>query len=180
MNIVVYCSSQDRLEDRYQHLASVLGQWIGNQGHTLVYGGVKAGLMHIVAQATSDSGGHVIGVIPRLFAHRADPLNHEVVLTRDLCDRKSRMIEMGDAFVVLPGGIGTLDEWISTLSQLIVEQDTTTGIIVADLDGMFTPTMEQLQRIQATPFARGGRFDRSIVVHSAEQMIEQLEKLNKQ
>ena len=116
MNIVVYCSAQDGLDKKYQQLAQALGTWIGQNGHTLVYGGVKSGLMHVTAQAAHDTGGHITGVIPEMFKHRQDPLCNEVVSTSDLQQRKQYMIEHGDVFVVLPGGIGTLDEWISTTS----------------------------------------------------------------
>ena len=74
MKIVVYCSSMEGLEKKYQQLAAALGTWIGQNGHTLLYGGSNAGLMHITAAAVHEAGGHVIGVIPEMFRHRIDPL----------------------------------------------------------------------------------------------------------
>jgi len=90
MNIALYCSACDDLPAAINDLAHRLGQWIGAHGHTLVYGGVKAGLMHIAAQATRDAGGTVYGVVPQRFAHRADPLCHHTELTTDLAERKAR------------------------------------------------------------------------------------------
>ncbi len=74
MTIVVYCSSQAGLDEKYQQLAHNLGTWIGQNGHTLLYGGSNAGLMHITAAAAHEAGGHVIGVIPEMFRHRIDPV----------------------------------------------------------------------------------------------------------
>ena len=109
MIIVVYCSSQAGLEEKYQQLARDLGTWIGQNGHTLLYGGSNAGLMHITASAVHEAGGHVTGVIPAMFKHRLDPVCDDAIHTTNLGDRKQYMIEHGDVFVVMPGGIGTLD-----------------------------------------------------------------------
>lgn len=177
MKIAVYCSSRNDLPQEYVKLAQSLGQWIGSNGHTLVYGGVNAGLMHITAQAVHDSGGDILGIIPECFKHRADVLNDELITTRDLNDRKSRMIEQADAFVVLPGGIGTIDEWISTLAQLTISDDDNRGIIVANHEGMYDGTIRQLTDSANSIFSRGKDLNRSVMVNDAAQMIEQLTKL---
>lgn len=177
MKIAVYCSSRNDLPHEYVKLAQSLGQWIGSNGHTLVYGGVNAGLMHITAQAVHDSGGYILGIIPECFKHRADVLNDELITTRDLNDRKSRMIEQADAFVVLPGGIGTIDEWISTLAQLTISDDDNRGIIVANHEGMYDGTIRQLTDSANSIFSRGKDLNRSVMVNDAAQMIEQLTKL---
>lgn len=177
MNIAVYCSSRNDLPQEYVNLAETLGNWIGTNHHTLVYGGVNAGLMHITAQAVHDHGGKVLGVIPEFFLHRADVLNDQLVTTHDLNDRKSRMIEMADAFVVMPGGIGTIDEWISTLSQLIVNGDEKHGIIVVNHQGMYDGTIQQLADCTDSIFARDRNINRSVIVDDATQLIEQLTKL---
>lgn len=180
MNIAVYCSSRNDLPQEYVNLAETLGNWIGTNHHTLVYGGVNAGLMHITAQAVHNSGGHIVGVIPEVFHHRLDPLNDEVVTTRDLNDRKSRMIAMADAFVILPGGIGTIDEWISTLSQLIVNGDEKRGIIVVNHQEMYNGTIQQLNDCTDSIFARDRNINRSVIVEDAAQLIEQLNKLQQE
>ena len=115
-HIVVYCSSASGLDARYTDTAVATGRIIGSTGCALLYGGVNAVMMHITAQSAADNGAaEIIGVIPEVFAHRADPLLTVSKLTRDLAERKQVMIDDGDIFVVLPGGIGTIDEWISTL-----------------------------------------------------------------
>lgn len=176
MNIVVYCSSQEGLEEKYRQLAHTLGTWIGQNGHTLLYGGSNAGLMHITASAVHAAGGHVTGVIPEMFRHRIDPVCDNVVYTANLGDRKQYMIEHGDVFVVLPGGIGTLDEWISTLAVMTIGADDPRPIIVADLDGMYDTTIRQLAHMTRTPFARGKDLARSLVATSATALLQSLEE----
>ena len=177
MNIVVYCSSQEGLDDRYQQLAQALGTWIGSNGHTLLYGGSNAGLMHVTAAAVHQAGGHVTGVIPEMFRHRIDPLCDDVVYTANLGDRKQHMIQHGDVFVVLPGGIGTLDEWISTLAVMTIGNDDPRPIIVADLDGMYQDTLDQLATLTGTPFARGKDLTRTLAAHSPADLIATLDRL---
>ena len=174
MKIVVYCSSQGNLPEQYQQLARDLGTWIGQHGHTLVYGGSNAGLMHITAAAVHESGGHIVGVIPEMFRHRIDPLCDEVVYTANLGDRKQYMIEHGDAFVVMPGGIGTLDEWMSTLAVMTIGNDDPRPIIVANLDGLYDATIRQLSEMTNTPFARGKNLARTINATTAADLLNTL------
>ena len=138
MNVAVYCASRENLGEKYEAPAIALGKWLGENGHTLVYGGVKSGLMHTVAQAAHDAGAHIVGVVPERFVERTDALVDEVVKCHDLGDRKVIMMDRADAFVVLPGGLGTLDEWLSTLSQIIVNIDDHRPIFVVNVDGMYT------------------------------------------
>ena len=179
MNIVVYCSSRDGLDEKYSQLATALGTWIGHNGHTLVYGGSNAGLMHITAAAVHEADGNIVGVIPEIFRHRIDPLCNEVVYTAHLAERKQVMIERGDIFVVLPGGIGTLDEWISTLTVMCIGEDDLRPIIVADLDGLFADTVSQLEAITRTPFARGKNLARTLIAPTPDDLLSSLSTLTK-
>ncbi len=177
MNIVVYCSSQAGLDEKYQQLAHELGTWIGQHGHTLLYGGSNAGLMHITASAAHEAGGHIIGVIPEMFRHRLDPVCDEAVHTANLGDRKQYMIEHGDAFVVMPGGIGTLDEWISTLAVMTIGNDDPRPVIVANIDGLYDATIQQLADMTRSPFARGKNLARTLVATSSRELIQELSGL---
>ena len=177
MKIVVYCSSQAGLEEKYQQLARDLGTWIGQNGHSLLYGGSNAGLMHITAAAAHEAGGHVIGVIPEMFRHRIDPVCDEVVYTANLGDRKQYMIEHGDVFVVMPGGIGTLDEWMSTLAVLTIGNDDPRPVVVANIDGLYDATVQQLADMTQTPFARGKNLARTLVATNATDLINILNTL---
>ena len=177
MKIVVYCSSQAGLEEKYQQLARDLGSWIGQNGHSLLYGGSNAGLMHITAAAAHEAGGHVIGVIPEMFRHRIDPVCDEVVYTANLGDRKQYMIEHGDVFVVMPGGIGTLDEWMSTLAVMTIGNDDPRPVIVANIDGLYDATVQQLADMTQTPFARSKNLARTLVATNATDLINILNTL---
>lgn len=178
--VVVYCSSQADLPEEVMDGARLIAAKIGECGAILVYGGVNAGLMHTVAQAAHDAGACVVGVVPEIFRHRADAVCDELVLTRDLSERKSRMIEIGDVFVVLPGGIGTIDEWISTLSDIMVrervDKEADRPILVWNHERMYDGTVAQLAATTASVYARGGRIDRSLICASAQELALRLEK----
>ena len=178
MNIVVYCSSYNNLDSKYPHLAQALGTWIGQHGHTLLYGGSNAGLMHVTAVAVHEAGGHVVGVIPEMFRHRIDPVCDEVVYTANLGDRKQYMIEHGDVFVVLPGGIGTLDEWMSTLAVMTIGNDDPRPVIVANIDGLYDATIRQLATMTRTPFARGKDLSRTLVATTPDELLTTLDKIS--
>ena len=177
MKIVVYCSSQEGLEEKYRLLARDLGTWIGQQGHTLLYGGSNAGLMHITAVAVHEAGGHIVGVIPEMFRHRIDPVCDKVVYTANLGDRKQYMIEHGDVFVVMPGGIGTLDEWMSTLAVMTIGNDDPRPVVVANIDGLYDATIQQLADMTHTPFARGKNLARTLAARTTTELLSTLASL---
>ncbi len=177
MKIAVYCSSRRALDQECYDLAATLGKWMGEQGHTLVYGGVNAGLMHAVAQACHDAGGHIVGVNVENFRHRTDPIVDEVIYTDDLGQRKSKMYQMADTFVVLPGGLGTADEWIATLSQLVVSGDEQRIIVVVNLHGMYDALLRYLDEMAQSPFARDKHLQRYVVVANGQELIEKLNQI---
>lgn len=111
-SICVYCGSRPGANEAYADAARVVGTWIGQHRGQLVYGGGKGGLMGIVAQATLQSGGRVVGVIPKALVER-EWANHdctELHIVDTMHDRKRLMAERADAFMALPGGIGTFEE----------------------------------------------------------------------
>lgn len=145
MNVAVYCSATPDLPEHWQAGARAVGQWIGRHEAQLIYGGVDAGLMSVVASATKDSGGRVVGVVPGRRRLDASALNDVKVPTSDLNDRKGVMQMLGDIFVVLPGGYGTLDEFTTSFSYLNFTQQKERPIIVYNADGIFTPVLEQFR-----------------------------------
>lgn len=178
MKIVVYCSANNELPQEVRDIAVALGRWIGENGHSLVYGGVNAGLMHITAKAANETGSkNIVGIVPEFFSHRADPLCTELILARDLNDRKSKLIGQGDIFVVLPGGLGTIDEWVSTLSTLIVE-GSDKPIIVVNYNGMYSAMAEQLCNTAQSQFARTESIDRSMLVNNSKELIKKLNEIS--
>ena len=112
MKICVFCSANQQIDSVFFEAAQHLGQWAARNGHAIVFGGHDAGLMHSVSKAAKQAGGQVIGVVPRIIEEmgRLSPWLDVHIPTEDLSDRKSLMMAQSDAFIVLPGGIGTLDE----------------------------------------------------------------------
>ena len=118
MNIAVYLGSSLGNDPAYKEAAEEIGSWIAKNGHTLIYGGSKVGLMGVLADAALREGGEVIGVEPQFFLDAG--LVHEgitkTIPTETMAERKVIMMELSDAFIALPGGSGTLDE----ISEVIV------------------------------------------------------------
>ena len=116
MNITVYCGSSAGDDPAFSQAARELGLWIATQGHTLVYGGADAGLMGIIADTVLDEGGKAIGVLPDCLVEREPP--HEglskLYQVKTMAERKAKMI--GEVFVAMPGGPGTLEELSEILS----------------------------------------------------------------
>jgi len=110
--VCVFCSGQDDLPGGYLELAREAGRRIAERGHTLVFGGGRSGMMGALADAARAAGATTVGIIPESLkaAERSDPACDELIVTPDLAGRKILMIEKADGFLVLPGGLGTLDE----------------------------------------------------------------------
>ena len=110
MNICVYCSSSDQVCDEFKQLATELGKWMANSGHTLVYGGATGGLMGAVAEGVAAAGGDIVGIIPECIVDkgRKSDLPTELFVVGDMAERKTMMKEYADVFVVFPGGFGAL------------------------------------------------------------------------
>ena len=145
--VTVFCGSSDAVEAKYFAAARELGEKIAWRGWRLVYGGGSVGLMGVLGRAVLAHGGHVTGVIPKALLDLGvgDRGVSELVVTDGMRDRKAIMDERGDAFVALPGGLGTLEEVLEvlTLKQLGYHSK---PITVLDLDGYFDPLWAQIQR----------------------------------
>ena len=111
-SVCVYCGSRAGVDAAYAEAARATGQWIGSHGGQLVYGGGRNGLMGIVAQATQEAGGRVVGIIPKALVEKEQANHHcdELHVVDTMHERKAMMAERSDAFVALPGGIGTFEE----------------------------------------------------------------------
>ena len=118
MNITVYLGANEGNDPQLKHAVRELGTWIGKCGHTLIYGGSKCGLMGELAESVLLAGGSVIGVEPQFFIDMGfdyDAIT-ELIVTRDMSERKAKMRELGDAFIAFPGGTGTLEEIAEIMS----------------------------------------------------------------
>ena len=120
MNITVYLGANAGNDPALAEAVRELGSWIGANGHRLVYGGSRSGLMGQLAQSALDAGGTVTGVEPQFFVQQE--LQHDgltkLIVTKDMTERKTKMIELGDAFIAFPGGTGTLEEIAEVMSKV--------------------------------------------------------------
>ena len=164
MNIVVYCGSSSGNNPHFSEAAKALGRWIGENGHTLVYGGAGKGLMGDVSTSALEARAKVIGVlpdVPRIQARRQQGLT-EYIETKTMAERKSTMIEMGDAFVALPGGIGTIDE-ITEVMALSSLDITPCPIVMYDTDGYYQPFKAVIENILDNGLGRRELFSNLLI-----------------
>ena len=120
MNITVYLGANPGSDPALKRAVRALGTWIGESGHALVYGGSKSGLMGELAESVLQAGGEVTGVEPRFFVDAGFVYEAitRLIVTRDMSERKAKMIELGDAFIAFPGGTGTLEEIAEVMSKV--------------------------------------------------------------
>lgn len=176
LHIAVYCSAADNLPDLWRHTAARLGQWIGLNNATLVYGGVDAGLMSVVAEAADKAGAKIVGVVPTRRLSCASPLNGLQIPVADLNDRKATMQLLSDIFVILPGGYGTVDELMSAFAYLNFTAQTKKHIIVYNPDGLFDKLIAQFDT-----FIRLGLMNRQCLTHltvaaDADSLVAELDR----
>lgn len=140
MKITVYCGASLGINSQHQQAAEQLGKWIAQHHHTLVYGGGKAGLMGVVADTVLANGGEVIGVMPSFLQQRE--LAHsgltELISVATMSARKLKMIELGEAYIALAGGPGTLEEISEVISWARIGQNSHPCILF-NSDGYYEP-----------------------------------------
>ena len=120
MNITVYLGANDGNDPALKTAVRELGTWVGTAGHSLVYGGSKCGLMGELAESVLKAGGEVTGVEPQFFIDEGlvyDDITR-LIVTKDMAERKTKMIGLGDAFIAFPGGTGTLEEITEVMSKV--------------------------------------------------------------
>lgn len=152
--ITVFCSSSQQLDQHYYEDAALIGDWIGRHDCTLVYGGSARGTMEVIARSTKESGGKVHGIIPQRFASQnmASECADEVTVTIDMHERKRKLLAESDVVVVLPGGAGTMDEFLDAYVGRKLGY-INAPIIVCNKGGFFNPLLAQLERCYAERFA---------------------------
>ncbi len=124
MNITVYLGANEGKDPTLKTAVRELGTWIGQSGNRLIYGGSKSGLMGELAESVLQAGGEVTGVEPQFFIdmeYQYDEIT-ELIVTKDMTERKTKMIELGDAFIAFPGGTGTLEEIAEVMSKVSLKQ----------------------------------------------------------
>ena len=148
MNITVYLGANEGSDPDLRSAVTQLGAWIGKSGNALVYGGSKSGLMGAIADSVLNAGGRVTGVEPQFFI--ANEFQHdgitELIVTKDMSERKNKMIELGDAFIAFPGGTGTLEEITEVMSKVSLKQ-LDAPCILYNLNGYYNSLKELLEHM---------------------------------
>ncbi|WIM95828.1 TIGR00730 family Rossman fold protein [Actinoplanes oblitus] len=174
--ICVFCGSSDTLEQRWLDLAAATGRALGERGHTLVSGGGRVGMMGTLAEGARAGRAHTLGIIPQCLVdwEVADTASDELVVTTDMAARKNLMIERSDAFLTLPGGLGTLDELFEvwTTSTLGVHRK---PIVVLDPDGFYDGLLTWLNGLVGTKFVRAGAMETVLVARSVPEALDAIE-----
>ncbi len=174
--ICVFCASSDAVDDCYFEAAAELGAEIARRNGDLVYGGTSVGLMRAVAHAVHAHGGRVIGVIPELIRDKGIAYQQadELIVTRTMGERKAVMHERSQAFVVLPGGFGTLEEFfeVLTLRQLKYHDK---PIVLLNVNAFFDPLIELFEHLYDGRFARAVEPALYHVVSTAAEALDHVE-----
>ena len=174
-NICVYCGSSSKVDDVYKDAAGKIGQLIAAEGWGVVYGGGRVGLMGIVADAALESGGSVIGIIPEHIQEReVQHLNlTELHVVDTMHARKQMMVDKSQGFVILAGGLGTLDELFELLTwkQLGLHDK---PIVIVNMNGYWTKLLETLQHIADKGFMRPDDLRLFVIVDTVEDVPEAL------
>ena len=174
-SICVYCGSQPGRNPDYMEAGRALGRSIANHGLRLVYGGGTRGIMGAVSSGVMSSGGRVIGIIPEFLMdkeaskHSLSALT-ELVVTRDMHERKHKMFEESDAFVTLPGGIGTLEEIVEimTWGQLGRHRK---PMVFANINGFWDPMLELMKHMADQGFIHTAHLVKPLVIDRVEDIV---------
>jgi uncharacterized protein (TIGR00730 family) len=153
--VCVYCGSGPGTNPHFVEAAVALGKAFAENDVRLVYGGGSLGLMGAVAKSTLDHGGSVTGIIPEFLTARENALARvqEMIVTPDMHERKRLMFERSDAFVALPGGIGTLEELVEQLTWQQLGRHSK-PVLLANIDNFWEPLLDLLAHMRATQFIR--------------------------
>ena len=179
-SICVFCGSSSAVAETHKDAARRFGAILAENGVRLIYGGGRVGLMGLVADGAAQAGGEVIGVIPD-FLERIEVGNREIselVVTDSMHARKAKMYELADAFVTLPGGLGSLDETfeVITWTQLKLSAK---PFVVVNIDGYWQPLLALIDHVIAAGFARPANRDILQVVDHVEAVLPALRAIER-
>lgn len=176
MNVTVYCGSSSGSNPRFPRCAQEVGEWIADQGHTLVYGGSAVGLMGIVSRTVLHNGGTAIGVEPGFFID-AGVAQHDLTelhVVNTMAERKAKMIELGSVFVALPGGVGTLEEIAEIMSRIRLGLGPDECFLL-NIDGYYDPLKQLLANMGTCGFIAPEDLERIHFPENVEAFVELLE-----
>jgi len=179
-SICVYCGSSPGADDRFAAAADELGAAIAKAGMGLVYGGGDLGLMGRVARATLAGGGHVTGIIPNFLLRKENALldAQELVVVEDMHERKRIMFERADAFVALPGGVGTLEELAEQLTWVQLQRHRK-PVLIADIAGFWRPLLGLVAHMREQGFLRQDFDVRYLVAERVADILPMLDSAHR-
>jgi uncharacterized protein (TIGR00730 family) len=174
--VCVFCASSSTLEQRWLDLATRTGEELAARRHTLVSGGGRVGMMGAVADAARAGGAHTLGVIPQTLVDLevADTDADELIVTADMGARKNLMIERSEAFLALPGGLGTLDELFEVWTTATLDLHRK-PIVLLDPDGFYEGLMSWLGGLADTEFVRRAALERVTMAGSVDAAFHAIE-----
>ncbi|MEW6121415.1 MAG: TIGR00730 family Rossman fold protein [Pseudomonadota bacterium] len=174
-SICVYCGSSKGADPRFAGEARRFGTLLARNGIRLVYGGGGVGLMGEVATAVALNGGKVTGIIPQFLISRERAFEHdaELVITQDMHERKRLMFDRADAFVALPGGVGTLEELVEQLTWAQLGRHRK-PILVANIAGFWDPLLALLDHMRDSAFIGGANPVDILVADNVDQILPML------
>lgn len=171
-NVCVFCGSNSGLDPKFATATEALGQYLAEHDYQLVYGGGDHGLMGKIATSTMAHHGRVIGIIPRFLVERGLALKTVTtfVETKTMNERKEKMLHLADAFIVLPGGFGTFEEFLQMLSwsQMDIHQK---PIALYNIDGFYDDMVAMIKKSTACGFAPQENLDLFIDGHSIDEIF---------
>lgn len=179
MNICIFGSASNSIDPKFIKLGESLGESLAKKGHKLVYGAGSSGMMGAVARGFKNGGGKVLGVIPKFFEEKGyEGINYECdrfVYTQSMSERKALMSNMCDAYIVVPGGIGTFEEFfeVLTLKQLNVHRK---AIVVYDMEGYYEDMNKMMQSAIEKEFVRDECEKLYVTKKTEEEVINYIEK----
>ena len=180
MNICVFCSSSNNIAGRYKQAAFQLGELIAGSGNKLVYGGATGGLMDAVAEGAKSKEGEIIGVIAQAIIKmkRISLLPTELIQVETMSERKALMKTMSDAFIVLPGSYGTLDEMLDIVASGVVREHKK-PLILVNQDGFYDQFILQIETMRNEMFIPAVEKYKPFIVQDIYQCMELINLSNK-
>ncbi|MBR1547123.1 MAG: TIGR00730 family Rossman fold protein [Prevotella sp.] len=177
MNICIFCSANEQIDPDLFAMTEELGRWLATRGYTIVFGGNDSGLMHAVSRAAREAGGRLIGVVPRVIEERGklSPYLDVHIPTDNLSDRKDLMTAQADAFIALPGGIGTLDEIFTVASSGGLGYHHK-PLILYNMKGFWNSLLSLLDDLQQRGMMRGQWHDAILVASSLDELSKILDE----
>jgi uncharacterized protein (TIGR00730 family) len=174
-SVCVYCGSGPGTDPAYVYAAEQLGRALAKNAVRLIYGGGRVGLMGAVSRAALEAGGEVSGIIPEFLVAREHARGNGLIVTRDMHERKRKMFEMADAFVAMPGGVGTLEEIVEQITWAQLGRHKK-PVLLASIRGFWDPLCALFEHMKSLEFIRAGLDFELLVAEKVDDILPMLEK----